>query len=229
MPKPTKPATKRVTSVREHPRRVPPSRKNPQGSVAIVDRHPRRITGPSLTAEELKAIAAGYNREGLSYPTPDPLKAEDGNAYDELIAIWTDYFNRQLVKPPEAPLDPDVIKALIGSESDFKSDPPGNRKAIGIGQITRETLKALIDPDGEAKELVFKGIRQKDLKDPSICIPLATRWLFRKRAVARSKLGRPPTNEELILEYKGLLKSKTQYKESALAKYRYNYGLLKKK
>ena len=53
--------------------------------------------------------------------------------------------------------------------------------------------------------------------------------LFRKKETARAKLKREPTHEELILEYKGLLKSKTAYKDSAIRSYRKYYADLKKK
>lgn len=67
--------------------------------------------------------------------------------------MWTDYFNKKFNANP--PLEPDVVKALISSESDFHPNPPGNRKiAIGIAQITKQTLKILQDPDGEAKEVL---------------------------------------------------------------------------
>lgn len=93
-------------------------------------------------------------------------------------------------------------------------------------QITKETLSALQNASGEAKDLTFKKIRQKDLKEPSIAIPLAIRWLVRKQNTAASKLGRRPTHEEVILEYKGLLKSSTGYKDQALANYRKHYAKL---
>jgi hypothetical protein len=43
-----------------------------------------------------------------------------------------------------------------------------------------------------------------------------------------NQLKRPPSHEELILEYKGLLKSKTDLKNEALEIYRRHYDLLKK-
>lgn len=58
---------------------------------------------------------------------------------------------------------------------------------------------------------------------------MGVRWLFRKRATAMNQLKRAPDHEELILEYKGLLKSKTDLKNKALEIYREHYGLLKKK
>jgi hypothetical protein len=116
---------------------------------------------------------------------------------------------------------------LIASESSFEKSPE-NPKAIGIAQITPGTLKALLDPEGEAKDFIFKGIRQKDLKDPEIAIPMGIRWIFRKRRLAAGKLGRTPTADEIILEYKGLLRSTSRYQERALASFRKYYGRLKK-
>jgi hypothetical protein len=220
---------KKVTIVRTHPRRIPVSPKNPAGGVTIVDRHPRRLHGPALSAEGIRSITSTYDRKGLVYPASGDLDYKDGSKYDALIAIWVDYFNGKFgVTPPNAPLDPDVIKALIASESEFKKSPR-NPKAFGITQITPSTLKALLDPEGETKEFTFKGIRQKDLKDPEIAIPMGVRWIFRKKRLAEGKLGRSPTPEEIILEYKGLLKSKSDYQEQALDNFRKNYARLKKK
>lgn len=134
-------------------------------------------------------------------------------------AVWTDYFNKKFNVDP--PLDPDVVKALIASESSFDPDPKQNRKiALGIAQIPKSTLKILQDPNGEAKDFIFKGIRQKDLKDSSVSIPMAVRWLHSKKETGTSKLGRASSHEEIILEYKGLLKSNSDYKKAGLKKYR---------
>ena len=224
----TKVKGKKVTIVRSHPRKVPVSLKNPIG-VTIVDRHPRRVHGPALSVEDIRSIATNYDRRGITYPGNDDLDYKDGSKYDELIAIWVDYFNEKFgVTPPSAPLDPDVIKALIASESEFKKDPK-NKQAFGITQITPSTLKALLDPEGEAKDFIFKSIRQKDLKDPEIAIPMGIRWILRKKRLAEGKLGRVGTPEEIILEYKGLLKSRTSFQQNALSSFRKNYARLKKK
>ena len=119
------------------------------------------------------------------------------------------------------------MKALIGIESDFRIDP-FNPIAIGIAQITKETFKALQDPKGEVKEFIFSKFAQKDLKNPTYAIPGAIRWLFRKKRLAKGKLGREPISEEIILEYKGLLRSKSEYKDSALRKFKETYDKLKK-
>lgn len=207
---------------------IPVSEKNPTG-ITIRDRHLRRLKGTYLDAGEIAAIFKGYDRKGIAYPTKGKLteKYKSADKYDEVIAVWTDYFNKKFNADP--PLDPDVVKALISSESDFNPDPLGNRKiAVGIAQITKKTLKILQDPKGEAKEFIFKDIRQKDLKDPNISIPMAVRWLHRKKETAASKLKRTPSHEEIILEYKGLLKSDSEYKKAGLKKYREAYATLKK-
>lgn len=219
---------KKITTVHEHPMHVPVSKKNPTG-ITTRHQHPRRIY-ESTDASELKKIFAAYKKSKIPYPATGRLpEYKDSDKYDDLIAVWCDYFNKKFPPaPPQTPLDPNIIKALIASESDFKNAPK-NTKAFGITQITPSTLKILLDPDGEAKNYVFKDIRQKDLKDPEIAIPMATRWLFRKQTTATTSLKRAPTAEELILEYKGLLKSKTPYKDNALEKFKDTYAKLIKK
>ncbi|MCM2321987.1 MAG: hypothetical protein NDJ90_01860 [Oligoflexia bacterium] len=217
----------RVTTVREHPRHVPTSNKNPDG-ITIVDQHIRRLKGTYLDPNEIDSVFKNYERKNLIWPAAGMLgKYKNADKFDELIAVWTDYFNKKFAIDP--PLDPDVIKALLGSESGFRLDPPENMTAFGIAQITKATLEILQDPNGEAKNFIFNKIRQKDLKDPKVAIPLAVRWLCRKNETARSKLGHAPTPEELILEYKGLLKSKTPFKNTALENFRGDYAALKKK
>lgn len=221
-----KKATKPVTTVHEYPRHVPVSPKNPDG-ITIVDQHLRRLKGTYLDPEEINSIFTNYDRNGLTYPSTEKLSIyKNSDKYDEVIAVWTDYFNKKFNADP--PLDPDVVKALIASESGFRVDPSENKKAFGISQITPSTLKILQDPNGEAKEFIFNKIRQKDLKDPNIAIPMSIRWLFRKKATAMNQLKKVPDHEELILEYKGLLKSDSEYKTKALDKYRDAYAKLKK-
>ncbi len=218
--------TEDFTIVREHPRQVPTSDKNPSG-VTIVDRHPRRLPGSYLNAAEIRSAFKAYDRANLTFPSTNNLGYKSGNAYDETIAVWVDYFNKKF--RADSPIEPNVFKALIASESGFDKDPPGNKVALGITQITKSTLKILQDPSGEAKDFIFDDIRQKDLKEPDIAIPLGVRWLFKKKQTAAKKLKREPTTEELILEYKGLLKSKTALKEKALQIFRKHYDQLKNK
>lgn len=216
---------KKITTVHEHPRRVRSSSKNPDG-VTIVDQHTRRVLGAYFDRDNIGKTYQEYSRKEIQYPGSGKLPQENADAFDEQIAVWTDFFNKTLKVDP--PMDPDMIKALIASESDFKV-AARTKVAIGIMQITKDTLKILQDPKAEAREFIFGKIRQKDLESPEISIPMGIRWLAWKQARAQSKLGRPPTNEEIILEYKGLLKSKTKWAKNALEKYRKSYEMLKKK
>ncbi len=206
---------------------VPVSEKNPTG-VTIRDQHLRRLPGLYLKREDIVEVFKSHNRKGLSCPTARKISEhKTADDYDELIAVWTDYFNAKLKTDP--PFDPDVFKALIASESGFRLHTPKNKIAFGIAQITKETWEILQKPEGEAKEFIFSKIRQNDLRDPNIAIPMGIRWLMYKSKRAAAKLGREPSHEEIILEYKGLLKSKSKYKQNALDSYRKYYGQLKSK
>ena len=222
----TSKASDKTTDVREHPLTVPVSKKNPTGKT-VRDRHIRRLPGTDLNRDQILEIFKNYKRKGLIYPTTKKLLKDYKNSddFDELIALWIDYFSKKFAKQA---LDPNSVKALIASESSFQVDPKDKRIALGITQITKKTLKILQDPKGEAKEFIFKEIRQKDLKDPGIAIPLAIRWLYRKQQTARSKLGREPSHEEIVMEYKGWLKGDSAMRKSGLNNYREHYGKLKK-
>lgn len=164
---------KKITTVREHPLHVPVSDKNPKG-ITIRDRHLRRLEGTYLDLAGIESTFIGYNHQDIAYPTKNKLKEfDDADKYDEIIAVWTDFFNKKFNVSPS--LDPDIIKALIASESGFRADPPENKKALGIAQIIPKTLETVQDPNGEAKEFIFSKIRQKDLKNPSIAIPIGIR------------------------------------------------------
>ena len=217
-------AKKKITTIKEHPRKVPVSKKNPEG-ITIVDKHPRRLDGTFLDKKEIDKIVKGYDLKKIIYPKSGKLPFPDSDKYDDLMAIWTDFFNKKF--PSDSLLDPDVVKALIGSESDFKLDPV-NPQAFGIAQITKQTFKALQDPKGEVKEFIFTKFTLKDLKDPNVAIPMSIRWIFRKKKLAQGKLGKEPSAEEIILEYKGLLKSKSGYQKKALKRFKELYVLLKK-
>jgi hypothetical protein len=220
-----KKVAKKTTSVRQHPLHVTVSKKNPDG-LTTRRRHLRHLHGTYLDPSEIEKEFNNYDKKNLIYPDKKKLNQPNSDKYDEIIAVWCDYFSKKF--NVELPLNPNVVKALIASESDFRLDPP-NPIAIGIAQITPDTLKIFQDPDGEVKDFIFKDIRKKDLKNPSIAIPMAIRWIFRKKRLADGRLGRSANDEEIILEYKGLLKSRTEFKNKALEKYRLEYGKLTKK
>ncbi len=188
---------KKITTVREHPLQVPVSEKNPKG-ITIRDRHLRRLPGTYLKRDEINEIYKIHSRKDIAYPTSGKIpEHKTADEYDELIAVWADYFNNKLKTDP--PLDPDVFKALLASESGFRLHTPKNKIAFGIAQITKQTWEILQNPKGEAKEFIFNDIRQKDLRDPSIAIPMGVRWLMYKSKRAAAKLGRQPSHEEIIL------------------------------
>lgn len=88
----------KVTTVREHPLRVPVSKKNPKG-ITIRDQHPRRINGTYLDAAEIEAVFKNYDRKGVSYPTKAKLKDyNDADKNDDVIAVWTDYLIKSLMQ-----------------------------------------------------------------------------------------------------------------------------------
>lgn len=60
-------------------------------------------------------------------PCPIDLGFENkGDQYDDFIAGWTKYWND--VFSPKTPLDPNVVKALIASESGFNPKMLANKK-----------------------------------------------------------------------------------------------------
>ena len=215
---------KKTTIVREHNRHVPVSEKNPTG-VTVVERHDRSLKAKNKD-ELLKEIKVFSKNKKIPYPHSGPPEFFNADKFDQIIAEAVAYFNELLKIVPA--FDPDMVKALIASESGFRLAPKENKIALGVAQITKETLKALQDPKGELKENLYKGIRQKDLLIPDVAIPLMVRWLVRKKETAKVKLKREPTVEEIILEYKGLLRSRTLYQKNALEKFKKYYADLKK-
>jgi hypothetical protein len=85
---------KKITTVRDHPMRVPVSEKNPTG-ITVRDRHVRRLKGTYLDAAQIAAIFKEYNRKGITFPSAGKLKHKNADNYDDHIAIWTDYFNKK--------------------------------------------------------------------------------------------------------------------------------------
>lgn len=78
--------------MREHPRRVSVSEKNPDGKI-IVDAHCRK--NPSrheiFVADEIHQIASKHFKNLKDSPTPDSLGFPQGNDYNDSIAGWTQF------------------------------------------------------------------------------------------------------------------------------------------
>jgi hypothetical protein len=210
--------------VRQHRRRVSVSKKNPSG-MTIVDQHLRHIEGQYLDLKLIDDIFKNYKKKKLLYPGKSKLLLPSEDDYNDHIAVWVDYFNQKLNL--KTPIDPDMIKALIASESTFKPNAINN-KATGLTQITTDTLKILQDLKGESKDFVFKDIRKKDLKNPNVSIALGVRWLAYKKQYAEKVLKREVTSDEVIQIYKGILNDKSSKSTEIMKTYRKFYNDLKK-
>lgn len=193
--------------VRTHPLSVPPSKKNPSGS--ITTRHGHCAGNPTgkdqLYPDEIQEMAEQNFSKVKEKPCPIDLGFKNrGDQYDDLIAGWTKYWND--VFQPETPLAPNIVKALIATESRFKpkilADEKDQNSARGLMQITNKTRKILGDEKGELKDH-YLTLTREDLNDPSNNICAGIRWLFRKRSIASDLLKRTATWEEAVAEFKG--------------------------
>jgi Transglycosylase SLT domain len=202
--------------VRTHPMHVPPSKTHPGGSVTT--RHQHCAHNPSrkdqLYPEEIQEITNQNFHDLKNKPCPLPLKFRaKGSKYDEPIAGWVQYWN-EVLKPDE-PLDPNLVKALIASESGFEPKKlykkTDSNSARGLTQITNATRKLLGGAKGGLKDHLIT-VTKSELNDPNVNICAGVRWLFEKRRLASSMLKRPASWLEAIWEYKGL---RTASKEDA--------------
>lgn len=195
--------------VKTHDLHVPTSKKNPDG---LTTRQGHCAWNPSgkdtIYLDEIYKIADENFLKLKGGPNPDNLGFDDGSKNDDLIRGWSKYWN-DIFKPIE-PLDADVVKALIASESGFNPKLPPQRTkgaglARGLTQITDQSRKILRDPKGELKNhLIY--LDQVDLSDPNASICAGIRWLFHKMTLAAVRLKKEATWEEAIAEYKGYLK-----------------------
>lgn len=194
--------------VRTHNMDVPPSKAHPDGYETV--RHGHCARNPSgkdiLYPDEIKEIS----ERNFSNVTPKPctLNLEFGeieSKYDNFIAGWTKYWNDVLV--PTDPLDPNIVKALIATESSFNpktmADKKNPKSARGLMQVTDDSRKYLgNEKKGELKDHFVYASRE-DLFDPNINICAGIRWLFRKRQIASEILEHKASWEETVYEFKG--------------------------
>lgn len=201
--------------VREHKRKTEVSDNNPDG-ITIVDAHCRK--NPSdheiFVADELHEIAKLHFKNIKTMPTPDNFGNSRGNDFDELIGGWTQFWND--IFKPEVPLDPNLVKALIASESSFNINVSANSKigtARGLIQVTEQTRKILGDQKGELKDFLIT-LSKKEFYDPNLNLAAGIRWLFHKKYLASLRLKREVTWMEAIAEYKGILPQLGKVKKS---------------
>ena len=131
-------------------------------------------------------------------------RTEYDSQYDPLIAGWTQYCNN-ILKPDE-PLDPNLVKALIYTESRFKPailfDPDDQDSARGLMQITNESRAIMADADGEIADH-YIAVTREELNNPNTNICAGIRWLFHKRVLLSHKLRRTASWTETVYDFKG--------------------------
>jgi hypothetical protein len=185
-------------------------------SGVVVHEHPVKAgccENPSkkdqIYSAELELIAKKYFATLKGPPTANSLGfGKRGNSFDDYIRGWTQFWNDVL--GGKAPLDANLVKALIATESGFgpnkdTKDSPKNGYARGRMQVTDSTLRILADDKGELRNHLVH-IDQEDIHDPNFNIASGVRWLFHKRDLAASKLGRDASWDEAVAEYKNLLR-----------------------
>jgi len=201
--------------VSKYPRTVPVSEKNPEG-ITIVDGHCRE--NPSrheiFVADEIHEISSQHFKNLKNKPKADAMGFPHGNDFDDLIAGWTQFWN-EMFEPTEL-LDPNLIKALIASESSFEIQASAESSAgvaKGLIQITEQTRKILADQNGELKDFLIT-LSKKEVSDSNLNLFAGIRWLFHKRYLAGHRLKREATWTEAIAEYKGILNQLGKVKKS---------------
>lgn len=207
----------------DHPLWVPATDKRP-GYYTTRDGHcagnpfrgSNKVIKDFLTAEEMQMIADKYFSNLSGPPAPGKLSEYKGSDnFDKFIRGWTQYWND--IFKPEVPLDPDLVKALIATESTFilkpqPQDAGSAGNAHGLIQLTDQAIKALGDPNGELLNHLVK-ISTEDTSDPNLGIGAAVRWLFRKRDLASHRINRQASWREAVAEYKSYLKDMVSGKD----------------
>jgi hypothetical protein len=189
--------------VKEHISHIPPSKTHPQGYITTVHEH--CAANPShkdqISHSEIKYISTNYFSSLSGPPTKNVLtkifpKADN---YDVEIRGWVSYWND--IFNLNAPLDPNLIKALIATESSFEIEPKGRSRAFGLMQLMPKTFSILHDVKGELSNYLIH-IPQKEYLDDSANICAGVRWLFQKKKLAGVRLGREASWTEAVIEYK---------------------------
>jgi hypothetical protein len=174
-----------------------------------------------LDASEIKQMSEEHLKDDFLRPNPSRITFEDpksaGDMYDDLIGLWTTYWNQML--PSDEPLDPDLVKALIATESGFKywakAKVPHTKNVYALGLLqVRDDYVKILSKKGELKDF-FIVLKKQDLYDPAVGIATGIRWLFHKRDLIEKKLKRKLKWNELILYYKGFVDSKGRPKPNA--------------
>ena len=197
--------------------------------------NPKRKKGATvqdyLGRDEIDAIAENEFSKLKNLPCLGHLSEFDKKEqYDRYIQGWTKYWNEVL--QPKTPLDPNIIKALIASESSYNpnvkpQDAGIAGKARGFIQLTDQARHILSDPNGEMKNHYVKT-NQSEATDPNMSICAGIRWLHYKQKQATHDLGREAAWVEAVEKYKGTLMKSPEKKNKELNQFYKNYNELKK-
>ncbi len=141
------------------------------------------------------------------------LSLEKQNQYDGLISGWTSYWNN--IFQLKNPLHPNHVKALMATESMFNSkaraiNPNPTGLARGLMQLTEKTTREARNYKLREYRDYYLDLEYEDLWDPNKNIAFGVRHIFRKRETAKWRLKREPSWFEVLMDYKGLLTSKSQ-------------------
>ncbi|HEX4922814.1 MAG TPA: nucleotidyltransferase domain-containing protein, partial [Bdellovibrionales bacterium] len=166
--------------VSSHLRDVPPSLRNPDGGLTEVDGHCRRNAGKGkkiirdvFTADELKEIFKRFgSRISGKLGKFTDLREKSWNRLDQEILFWTSFWNDFF--QPEEKLDPNLVKALVATESSFNLAPRIRNagqagRARGLIQLTDQALAVLKPTSKELKDQYFE-ISPEDLADPNVSL-----------------------------------------------------------
>ncbi len=140
------------------------------------------------------------------------LSLENQNRYDVLISGWTAYWND--IFRPDNPLHPNHVKALIATGSTFNPKAKAfNPKPIGMArglmQLTERTTRWAKNYKVREYRNHYIDLENEDLWDPNYNIAFGIRHLFRKRETSKWALKKEPTWLEVLMDYKGKLRSNT--------------------
>ena len=159
-----------------------------------------------LYPEEMHEISEKYFGQFKATPlkTLSEYKRR-GNRYDYLIQGWVQYWNEVL--NPKKPIEPDLIKALVASESGFNPKAwnglRGSARACGLLQVTDKSLRFLSDHFHELDDH-FLNLTEDDMLDPNLAISAGVRWIFRKKQLAESKAKKAITWRDAVAAFKGV-------------------------
>ena len=162
-----------------------------------------------LYPDEIQKVAELNMKDVKKFPCPDYLvfQKQWRKKYDDYIALWTKYWND--IFEFQDPIDVNLIKALVATESEFKPKAKnhlfGKIYARGLMQVTDSSNAILKNYKGELRDH-YVNLTQDELYNPNLNICAGIRWLIQKRKLASSKLKREATWYEAVAEYKSYAK-----------------------